>query len=77
MSFRITLPVNIGLVDWADQITYDLDPYGSFGKLQSEMHWQDWAANLMNHVTVDENLPSPYQFDNWQDWAERFCQSLA
>jgi hypothetical protein len=76
MSINITLPVNIGLRDWADQITLDLDPYGSFGRLDDESNWQNWAMQFLNNLTLGRNFPNPYNFDNWQEWADRFRQTL-
>jgi hypothetical protein len=74
MSLRITLPTNLALKDWADQISLDLDPYGAFGRLQDEKQWQNWAMQFLNNLTLKENFPIPYDYDNWRDWAERFCQ---
>ena len=74
---NITLPTGMGLKDWADQISLDLDPYGAFGKLIDESDWQNWAVKFMNNLTLKENLPVPYFFDDWREWAERFCQVLA
>ena len=35
-----------------------------------EAQWKDWAAGLRGiDIFVNEAVPSPYQFDNWQDWA--------
>jgi len=73
----VTLPTGMSLMDWADQITLDLDPYGSFGKLIDEKDWQNWAVRFSNNLTLKENLPVPYHFTDWRDWAERFCQALA
>jgi hypothetical protein len=30
----------------------------------------------LNNMTLKENFPVPYSYDNWRDWAERFCQAL-
>lgn len=76
MSVRITLPTYMGLRDWADQISLDLDSYGAFGRLDIESNWQAWAMQFINNMTLKSNLPNPYQFDNWHDWAERFCQTV-
>jgi hypothetical protein len=62
------------LGDWADQVALDLDPYGAFGRLQDESQWQDWGMQFVNNATLKENIPIPYNFGDWQDWAERFCQ---
>jgi len=74
MSVRITLPTGMKLGDWADQVALDLDPYGAFGRLQDESQWQDWGMQFVNNATLKENIPIPYSFNDWQDWAERFCQ---
>ena len=73
----ITLPTNMALSDWADQIVLDLDPYGSFGRLDNVNLWQDWAVQFLNNTTIGKNIPRPYDFENWRDWAERFCQCLS
>ena len=74
MSLRVTLPTGMGLRDWADQITLDLDPYGTFGRLDDEDQWQNWAMQFLNNMTLRENFPIPYSFESWREWAERFCQ---
>ena len=34
-----------------------------------EEHWKEWAASLKAiDVFVNEGIPGPYVFDNWQDW---------
>lgn len=75
-SIKITLPTGMGLTDWADQVALDLDPYGAFGRLQDEAHWQDWGMQFVNNASLKENIPIPYNFDNWNDWADRFCQTV-
>jgi len=72
---RITLPTYMGLRDWADQITLDLDAYGAFGRLDNVDDWQNWAIQFLNIMSLKENFPSPYLFDDWREWAERFCQA--
>lgn len=76
MNLRVTLPTGMNLRDWADQIALDLDPYGALGRLDIEERWQDWGMQFINNMTLRENLPIPYAFENWREWAERFCQSL-
>lgn len=72
----ITRPTNMKLLDWADQVCLDLDYIGSVGKLMREDRWQDWGMQFLNNLTLGRNIPSPYSFKNWQDWADRFCQVL-
>lgn len=73
---RVTLPTGMGLQDWADQIALDLDPYGSLGRLDDVNKWQDWGMQFLNNMTLKENFPIPYQFNDWREWAERFCLVL-
>lgn len=73
----VTRPVGMTLPDWSSQVIIDLDPYGSFGRLSAPEEWQNWAVQFLNNTTIGRNLPNPYQFTDWRDWAERFCGSLA
>lgn len=75
MTVRITLPTGMGLRDWADQVALDLDNYGAFGRLDDVENWQNWAMQFLNNTTLGRNFPIPYDFDDWRDWAERFCQT--
>jgi hypothetical protein len=75
MTVRITLPTGMGLRDWADQVALDLDNYGALGRLDDVENWQNWAMQFLNNTTLGRNFPLPYDFDDWRDWAERFCQT--
>lgn len=73
----ITLPVIIGLTDWADQIVLDLDAYGPIPRLVSEDHWQDWAVSFCVISGISQkNPPNPYYFSDWREWASRFAQVM-
>lgn len=74
MRINVTRPSYISLRDWADQIVLDLDAYGTFGRLDDDTRWQDWAVQLTNNPNLNENIPFPYDFQDWRDWAERFCE---
>lgn len=65
------------LRDWADQMMLDLDVYGALGRLDDETQWQNWAMQFLNNTTLGRNLPMPYDFHDWRDWAERFAQALS
>lgn len=73
----VTRPSGMQLLDWADQVVLDLDNFGAFGRLSSETDWQNWAVQFLNNTTLGRNLPNPYQFSDWREWAERFVQMLA
>lgn len=75
MSVRLTLPTGMQLQDWADQVSLDLDSYGALGRLDDPNDWQNWAMQFLNNTTLGRNLPLPYDFADWREWAERFCQA--
>ena len=77
MSFNITLPVGMELMDWSDQITFDLDNQTSIGKLLDEADWQNWAVQFVTAPGLSKyNVPNPYQFDDWQTWGAGLCKAL-
>ena len=45
------------------------------GRLDDPTQWREWARSviLINNEWQGET-PNPYQFDDWQDWAQRFLQ---
>jgi hypothetical protein len=74
---HVTLPTRMDLVDWANQVAIDLDSYGSFGRLDDPDNWQNWAMQFFNNAALGRNFPNPYDFKDWQEWAERFVQTLS
>ena len=77
MSFNITLPVNMQLMDWADQITFDLDNQTALSKLLDENDWQNWAVQFVTAPGLSKyNVPTPYDFDDWNNWADMLCKAL-
>lgn len=72
----IVRPVNITLRDWADSVSLDLGVYGIVGKIDED-DWQAWGVQFTNNVGIGKNMPNPYQFEDWRDWAERMCEVFA
>lgn len=36
-----------------------------------EEGWKEWAAGLKTiDIFVNEGIPGPYIYENWQDWAQ-------
>jgi hypothetical protein len=73
----ITLPTNMELLDWSSQVIIDLDAFGSFGRLEDPDQWQDWGVQFLNNTAIARNLPNPYGFNNWKEWAERLVGALS
>lgn len=74
---NITFPTNLTLSDWSSQIVMDLDQYDTFSRLIDD-DWRSWGAQFLGNMALGGyNLPNPYFFAEWQDWADRFCGALA
>lgn len=65
-------PQNMSLRDWADSVILAVDNAWSFGRLDDEKHWQDWAAAFVRAPGfAPQVVPNPYEFTDWRDWAMR------
>lgn len=74
----ITLPIIIGLRDWADQVVLDLRQYGAIPQLDDEEKWQEWAISFCVISGISQkNPPNPLYFSDWREWASRFAQVMA
>lgn len=39
--------------------------------------WKSWAAGLKGiDVFTNEGIPSPYNYDDWQEWAEALVNAV-
>ena len=75
MALSVTLPVGIGLKDWANCLITDFIAFGAFDPLDDETKWQDWATQFLNATNLIEDFPDPYMYDDWREWAERFVRT--
>jgi len=74
---RLVDPRTMRLQDWADVTVYDLEQFGPIARLENESEWQNWAAGIIGINGISQqNPPSPYQYDDWREWAIRFYQVL-
>lgn len=74
---RLVDPRTMRLQDWADVTVYDLEQFGPIARLEKESEWQNWAAGIIGINGISQqNPPSPYQYDDWREWAIRFYQVL-
>lgn len=74
---RLVDPRTMRLQDWADVTVYNLEQFGPIARLENESEWQNWAAGIIGINGISQqNPPSPYQYDDWREWAIRFYQVL-
>lgn len=77
MSRSIVDPRMMPLQYWADTVVFDLNQFGPIPQLVEESDWQRWAAGLISINGISQqNPPSPYDYDDWNEWAYRFYQVL-
>lgn len=70
-------PRNMTLRDWADSVILSVEVAWTFGRLDNEAEWQDWAVGFVRANTYSaRTLPDPYQFDDWREWAMRVYPML-
>jgi len=70
-------PRNMGLTDWADSVILSIGDAWTFGRLDNESQWQEWAIGLVRSSTYSaRSLPDPYQYSDWKDWAMRVYPML-
>ena len=70
-------PRNMTLTDWADSVILASSDAWSFGKLEDEARWQDWAIGFVRASPFTQQaIPDPYLFEDWRDWAERVYPML-
>lgn len=68
-------PRGMDVITWASMVTPLLDQYGPLGVLRDPAQWQAWANNVMIQIGLDAaDLPSPYLYADWREWAVRFDQ---
>lgn len=70
-------PVGISLLEWADAVILTTNDAWSFGKLEDEADWQQWATGFVRASPFTQRtLPDPFQFEDWREWAMRVYPML-
>lgn len=70
-------PRNMELRDWTDSMVYSLEPYGTVGRLEDPLKWQDWALGVVSYFEVGkQNPPNPLNYSDWREWAFAFTRSV-
>ena len=65
-------PRHMSLTQWADAVILSVTDTWAFGRLVNEDHWQEWATGFVTAPGYSQrNLPDPYKFTDWREWADR------
>lgn len=68
-------PRGMTVVEWADRMSLVLDSMVIPERLDNPEEWREWATNIIDTPNFEgQNVPNPYQFDDWVEWAMRFNQ---
>lgn len=70
-------PQTTPYVRWASLVVELLSEYNLSDPI-AEDGWQSWAVQLLglSDDTASDEVPDPYGFSNWRDWAARWIQIL-
>jgi hypothetical protein len=51
----------------------DLSTYGALSRLDDEEKWKEWALQFCVISGLSQkNVPDPFDFIDWREWAQRF-----
>ena len=68
------------VIEWADFMSGALgfftDPVNGsddqFERLDDPERWQQWAAGVFGGTdALGQDVPDPFAYDDWREWAER------
>lgn len=63
--------------EWSDFMYPTLEQYGVIEQYTHGSDWQSWGAGLLSLNGIAQvGAPSPYQFDDWKEWAMRFIDAM-
>lgn len=73
MSF-IPYPKGLTFEEWSAIVVEEFAQQGMPQWVVPEMQWREWGDRIQE---VDELTDLPYQadYENWEDWAERFVEA--
>lgn len=65
-------PIGLTVTQWCDAVILAAGDAWSFGRLDDEARWQDWAVAFLSAPSfAGQTAPDPYDFTDWRDWAMR------
>ncbi len=67
-------PNTTDFMRWAAVVT-ELGSQYNLSEPESEEFWQNWAVQFSGLTdTAADEVPDPYGFSDWRDWASRWVQ---
>ena len=70
-------PRGLTISEWADYVVPEVEAFGNVGRLDDPSDWRAWANRIASLSEMQErNVPSPFEFTDWQNWAFAFSQQF-
>ena len=71
------IPVNMTVIEWTDQMTEYVDQYGDIIKRSDPNDWQFWALSvILSNEQWEAQVPNPFDYSDWREWAELFIGNV-
>lgn len=71
------IPVNMTVIEWADQMTNEVSQFGDIIKLENPEDWQFWALSvILSNEQWEAVIPNPFNYTDWREWAELFIGNV-
>ena len=71
------IPVNMTVIEWADQMTNEVSQFGDIYKLENPEDWQFWALSvILSNEQWEAVIPNPFSYTDWREWAELFVGNI-
>ena len=78
MGTHVISPQGLNAVEWTGAMAMYMDKFGLLPNIQRSEDWKLWgAAALLLPSLNGIVLPNPYDFSDFNTWAQRFIQILA
>jgi hypothetical protein len=70
-------PRGLTVIEWTDYMTDELVGFTTAPRLDVAEQWRMWALAVCQSPNLAAfSPPNPLQYEDWQEWAERFNQAV-
>ena len=78
MGTHVISPQGLNAVEWTGAMAMYMDKFGTLPSIQRPEDWKTWGAEALLLSSLNGIvLPNPYDFSDFETWAQRFVEILA
>jgi len=78
MGIHVISPQGLNAVEWTGAMAMYMDKFGILPSIQKPEDWKIWASAALLIPSLNGIvLPNPYDFLDFNTWAQRFIEILA